>query len=123
MKTYTEMVKSELLECIEMASEDAHSDARRKRWTKAQMVEWLEGFAEHTDVAPSVAQEPEPAETAQTDPVETAPAEDGLMSFEFNGTLYERKVSTYARSGRRWARVAKSYVEILDDGSAVLWKD
>ena len=41
MTNYEDMVKTQLLECIEMASEDAHADAKRKRWTKQQMVDWL----------------------------------------------------------------------------------
>ena len=103
MKAYTDMTKKELLECIEMASEDAHAEA--KRWNKPVLIEWLEGFAEQTDVAPSVAEEPEPepveAETQQTDQVETA--DDDRTLFEYNGSQYQRKIKTHARSGRRWA--------------------
>jgi hypothetical protein len=129
MKAYADMVKSELLECIEMVDPDTHEHAKRTRWTKPALIEWLEGFAEQTDVAPSVAEEPEPAEaeteTSQTGSADTqaAPAADGEMTFEFNGTSYTRKVSTYARSGRRRARVAKAYVEILPDNTAIVWKD
>ena len=66
MSKYEDMTKAQLMECIEMASEDAHADAKRQRWTKAVLVEWLNGFAEQTDVAPSVAEESESAETEST---------------------------------------------------------
>ena len=118
MTKYEDMVKSELMECIGMASEDAHADAKRKRWTKQQMVDWLEGFSELTDEAPSVAEEPQ---TYNADNKQEG-AED-KTTFEFNGTQYQRKVKVQRRTGRRCARVAKSYVEVLDDGTAVIWKD
>ena len=128
MKTYDEMTKKELMECLEMASEDAHADAKRQRWTKPVLIEWLEGFAEQTDVAPSVAEEPEPAKAAQTDSAddtqeETPVADDGATTFTFNGAEYQRKVKMQRRTGRRWARVQKAYVEVLDNGTAIAWKD
>jgi hypothetical protein len=126
MSKYEDMTKAQLMECIEMASEDAHADAKRQRWTKAVLVEWLNGFAEQTDVAPSVAEESESAETesTQTDSADdTQEDTDDRTTFTFNGAEYSRKIKVQRRTGRRWARVAKSYVEVLDDGSAVIWKD
>ena len=118
MKAYTEMTKKELLECLELASEDEHADAKRQRWTKPVLIEWLEGHAALTDEPATVAEEPQTdsADDAQDD------AED-KTTFEFNGTQYQRKVKVQRRTGRRWARVAKGYVEVLDDGTAVTWKD
>jgi hypothetical protein len=130
-----------LLECIELVDPDTHEHAKRTRWTKPALIEWLNGFAEQTDVAPSVAQEPaDPpvddteelpvveTESQQTDSADDkqetpAPTVDGEMTFTFEGAEYSRKVSTYARSGRRWARVLKAYVEILPDNTAIIWKD
>jgi len=125
MKSYADMTKKELLECLELASEDAHADAKRQRWTKPVLIEWLEGHAALTDVPVTVAEEPKSTETesAEAEVEETPAVDDGTTTFTFNGTQYSRKVKTYSRSGRRWARVAKSYVEVLDDGTAVIWKD
>ena len=122
MKSYDEMTKKDLLECLELASPDAHADAKRQRWTRPVLIEWLHGFAELTDKPVTLAEEPQ-TDSAEAEVEETPAADDGTTTFTFNGAEYSRKVKTYARSGRRWARVAKTYVEVLDNGSAIAWKD
>jgi hypothetical protein len=131
MKAYTDMTKKELLECIELVDPDTHEHAKRTRWTKPALIEWLEGFAEQTDEPPIVAEEPEPAETTQTDNDDNKQEESingKKISIEIDGKTVERKVTTYARSGRSWIRHGKgTYFEVIqqDNGSyvGIPWQD
>ena len=125
MKSYDEMTKKELLECISMASEDAHEDAKRQRWTKPVLIEWLLGFAEQTDEPVTVAEEPQ-MDNADDKQEESINGEK--ISIEIDGKEVERKVTTYARSGRSWIRHGKGmYFEVIqqDNGSyvGIPWQD
>jgi hypothetical protein len=127
MKSYEDMTRQELLECISMASEDEYEQAKRQRWTKLVLTEWLNGYAELTDECVEVADEPD-AKVTQTDNVRTESINGKRISVVIDGKIVERKATTYARSRRSWIRCGKgTYFEVIvqDNGTyvGVPWQD
>lgn len=59
MKAYKDLTRAELLECANVTSEDAHHRQSEGAGRKRIRIAWLEEFAEQTDEAPNMPEEPQ----------------------------------------------------------------